>query len=648
MLLLHVFLYGCVTAQNKPSAKFGKISPADFDLSQSTVDPDAGALVIADIGESHYEGVNIRGMRLMYNHYKRAKILKKSGFAIADVTIPYFSNGTYGQKIYDLKANTYNLENGQVTQIKLDDKSVFTENFTGDFFLKKFTFPGVKEGSIIEYSYEIESSPQINLQSWEFQGRYPCLWSEYNISIPELFHYVTLEQGYNTYFINTTTDDLEYGFKATQHHWVMKDIAALNEEKFITTTNNYISKIEFQLSTISQAGTTISILPNWSKITESMMENEKFGAALTENNKWLDETLKPVIQKANSKLEKAENIYAFVRNNFKCTQNTGMSITNSLKKVFTDRSGNEAEINLLLSAMLNHEELPSDPIILSTRQNGYTNGLYPMMNKFNYVVCDVKIGADTYLLDASQQFLTFNHLPAYCYNGQARLINKDESQPIDLNADLLQEKTVTSVFIINDDKNTNDISGSFQCLYGYYGSYNVREEISKNTEKDFFKNLKSSSADEMEIQNPGVDSLNQLENPVTVHYDFYVKNAGSADIVYFNPVVAPTFKDNPLKSMERKYPVEMPYTTDEVYLLDMEIPKGFVVNEIPKSEKVSLNQTDGFFEYIIESDETSIHLRSHIKINKATFTPEEYHSLRDFFAYVIKKQTEQIVFKKKK
>jgi hypothetical protein len=35
-------------------------------------------------------------------------------------------------------------------------------------------------------------------------------------------------------------------------------------------------------------------------------------------------------------------------------------------------------------------------------------------------------------------------------------------------------------------------------------------------------------------------------------------------------------------------------------------------------------------------------------LNKANFQPEDYNTLRDFFAYVVKKQSEQIVFKKKK
>ena len=56
---------------------------------------------------------------------------------------------------------------------------------------------------------------------------------------------------------------------------------------------------------------------------------------------------------------------------------------------------------------------------------------------------------------------------------------------------------------------------------------------------------------------------------------------------------------------------------------------------------------DGFFEYTIQKDEFTVQLRSHIKLNQAIFAPQDYAPLRDFFAYVVKKQNEQIVFKKK-
>jgi len=80
----------------------------------------------------------------------------------------------------------------------------------------------------------------------------------------------------------------------------------------------------------------------------------------------------------------------------------------------------------------------------------------------------------------------------------------------------------------------------------------------------------------------------------------------------------------------------------------MEIPDGYVVDELPKSTKVTFNEDEGFFEYLIAKDDNGIQFRSRIQLKKANFKPEDYGTLRDFFAFVVKKQSEQIVFKKKK
>ena len=53
-------LYFFSPAQEKLNIKFGKVSVADFDLSKYKFDTTAAAVVIADIGDSHYES---RGRR---------------------------------------------------------------------------------------------------------------------------------------------------------------------------------------------------------------------------------------------------------------------------------------------------------------------------------------------------------------------------------------------------------------------------------------------------------------------------------------------------------------------------------------------------------------------------------------------------------
>jgi hypothetical protein len=158
--------------------------------------------------------------------------------------------------------------------------------------------------------------------------------------------------------------------------------------------------------------------------------------------------------------------------------------------------------------------------------------------------------------------------------------------------------------------------------------------------------LKASFPEEMLLSNIEVDSLSLPEDPVSVKFDFVVPAFEDAEIVYFNPLIDKSLKENPFYQAERAYPVEMPYTTDYIYNLNMEIPAGYKVDELPKSARVLLNNTDGAFEYLISADATLVQMRCRLTIKKASFTPEDYHTLRDFYGFIVKKEAEQIVFKK--
>ncbi|MEO6537705.1 MAG: DUF3858 domain-containing protein, partial [Ferruginibacter sp.] len=135
---------------------------------------------------------------------------------------------------------------------------------------------------------------------------------------------------------------------------------------------------------------------------------------------------------------------------------------------------------------------------------------------------------------------------------------------------------------------------------------------------------------------------------MAINYQLALGEDGQNDIIYFNPMLTESYTSNPFQSAERLYPVEMPFKIDEMYSLNMEIPQGYEVDELPKQTKANLNDGEGFFEYLITKSGDQINMRSHIKLEKATFLPEDYESIRGFYALIVKKQSEQIVLKKKK
>ncbi|MCZ0211905.1 hypothetical protein OZK63_41845, partial [Streptomyces sp. UMAF16] len=66
-----------------------------------------------------------------------------------------------------------------------------------------------------------------------------------------------------------------------------------------------------------------------------------------------------------------------------------------------------------------------------------------------------------------------------------------------------------------------------------------------------------------------------------------------------------------------------------------------------KSARVQLSGKEGSFEYLIVNKNNHIQMRCRLALNKANFDPDEYSTLRDFYAFIVQKESEQIVLKKK-
>lgn len=649
-------------SQEKSKIKFGKVTTEDFKQNVYSIDSSANAVVIADIGSTGILGNTKGGFSLEFKKYRRAHILNKNGYDIANVEIGIYTDGNAEEELRSLKAVTYNLENGKVVETKLETKSaVFKDKISKNLVIRKFTFPNIKEGSIIEYEYKINSDFIFNLQPWDFQGDYPRLWSEYTVSMPEFYYYVTLTQGYQAYYIQDrkdrranfdlidnnsagATDRSSFSAGVTDFRWVMKDVPPLKEESYTSTINNHLARIQFQLSEVRDPFVPKKIMGTWEQACSELLKDEDFGFSLNRDNGWLNDVVDNAIRGAIAPLDKARNIFAYVRDNMTCTNYNRKYLEKPLKAVLKARNGNEAEINLLLTAMLLKAGLKADPVLLSTRSHGYTYSLYPLLDRFNYVIARLDMAGKYYYLDASQPGMGFGRLGYDSYNGHARVIN-EYATPVEFLADSLLEGKLTSVFIINDEK--GNFAGSMQQAPGYYESYSLRNRIREKGKDQLFSDIKKAFNADIEIEDPVIDSLDKYDQPIAIRYKFNIKS-GNEDIIYFNPMFGEGWKENPFKSAQRTYPVEMPYAFDETYLLRLDVPKGYVIDELPKQILVKLNENDdGLFEYRLSESNGAISLRSRIRIKRAFFMPDEYETLREFFNLVVKKHSEQIVFKRK-
>jgi len=662
ILILVLLLYKTSIAQNKNNFKFGNISTKDFATAVYPIDSNASAVVIADIGSCTVEGNTKGWFSIINKHFKRAHILNKNGFDIANVSIYLYTDGEAGEQLDKLKAVTYNLENGKIVETKLETKSaVFEDKIDKRRKLKKFTFPNIKEGSIIEFEYTTVSDFINSPDPWEFQGEYPVLWSEYNFTVPAFFTYTFLNQGYLSFTSKSQNEGTEvyrvvvpggasaneryeFSSKYTDYKWIIKDVPALKEENFTTTINNHIQKITAELVERRAPLSYYRYVGNWQNVSTQLLDYEYFGKSIRKDNGWLKEVVSSIISKTDTQEEKARNIFYWVRDNFTCTNYRRLYLDQSLKAILKAKTGSVAEINLLLAAMLNVADINTDPVILSTRTNGYTFTLFPMLSQFNYVICRAKAGNQYFNLDASEKQLGFGKLPLRCYNGEARIINEN-GEELGLESDNLTE--VKNTFVMSFIDTAGAISIALQKTAGYAESFDLRNDISAHGIESVENGIKKAMGNDVKIQNFGIDSLKQYELPVFVHYDADLGIDKSSHF-YINPYFGENYKTNPFKSAERKYPVEMPYLIDETYTFQMILSDGYIVEEIPKALMLSLNENnDCTFEYKISNTSDNVSLRSRLIFKRTVFAPEEYELLREFFSTVVKKQAEQIIIKKK-
>src|SRR6476620_6247438 len=118
VLLISTFFINASTAQN--NIKYGDVTADQFRIKNYSVDSNAAAVYLFDIGSCYYEGNSFNNLRLVYTRHARIHLLNKNSFGLATVEIPLYQDGTYREEIESLKATTFNIQNGKIEEINIE------------------------------------------------------------------------------------------------------------------------------------------------------------------------------------------------------------------------------------------------------------------------------------------------------------------------------------------------------------------------------------------------------------------------------------------------------------------------------------------------------------------------------------------------
>ncbi len=665
-----LFIYSLLLQAQKPPIKFGEVPLEQLKMTTYEKDSSAAAVVLADYGESIIAYTQGIGFTLKFERVTRIKILSKDGLDQANFSIPLYHNGSNVEKLSGLKAVTYNLENGKVVESKLKSDAVFKEKYDANIDLTKITLPNVKEGSVIEITYRILSDfITVNFQDWEFQKDIPVVWSEYRATVPEYFNYDKYMQGYivlsanehsrkpNSITINssertgdprgavnTSFSSDRVDFQEDHFRWVAVDVPAFKSEPFITTPRDYISKINFELSFTQFPNQPVkTYLGNWDNVNTTYADSPDFGGQVTGNG-FLKKNVEAITSGLISPEEKMDAICNYVKQTVEWDELNRKYVSTTLKKVLDEKKGNSADINLLLASMLNKAELNVFPVLLSTREHGFIREATPAESQFNYVVCLVRIGEKNILLDATDKLLPTGTIPERCLNGNGLVVSKEGFQWIKLQSPGKSRRAVNADLVLDD---SGELKGKLTLDRTGYYAQGARQNYFSKGEADYVKDFLGSRSwglNKSEFLNATEVKQAFKETHILSIAD-HTTTAGQ--MIYINPFIMEQQITNPFKLEQREYPVDYGSPFENIYLVKVQLPDGYTVEEAPKSKIMSLPGSAAKYLYNVVQTGNSISISSNLTINQSLFTQDEYPNLREFYNQMVAKQAEQIVLKKK-
>jgi hypothetical protein len=612
--------------------KFGKVSKAELQMTSIPEDPEADAVWLFEKGDMEIFLGNGR-YYLRLKQHGRIKILTEKGKEYADFKIPYW----HKDRIGSLKAHTI-LPNGK--KIKLDKKNIFDEEMENTRY-KVFAIPGVEVGAVIEYEFEKISEYLYFLEPWFFQNREFTRISQFSVMPLPGFSYNVFFR--NTYDIEPKTEDiLKPGVrtKLRKYTWTMANLPPIREEPYMRTVEDYRAALHFQLVYYKDQYQYIEFINSWPKLVEERRDSYK--EYFTKNG-FLEELVEGMNLSVLSEEERMKALYEYVRDNIETTSSGELYPEKKPAQVVKESKGSRVEKNLLLVNLLNIAGFKAYPVLISTRNHGRVWKNTPRLSQFNHVLAYARSGLNTYVMDTQDKYCPFKVLPTRNLVENGLLIDDGEGKfvrvPHSRLTNMVYCKTASRLTPDGDLIATTD--GRFEG----YRAINARKRIAEDGEEEFILERLKNCYGEVEIDSFKIMEKENLDVPLLFSVSYRVPQFAQivADMIYLEGPILHGFDENPFKREKRYFPVEFPYNLAQTEDIELTLPEGFRVMEIPQG--MINRQQQGKLAYMAtwKAEENRIEIQRQFMRRELTFSPAKYSELRRFYDSVVKTDQGKIV-----
>lgn len=646
---------------NPGKVRFGKFSDEEIELKTYALDPDAEAVVLFDEGKTWMDyDPSTEGFELMMERHQRIKILKGTGVDYATFVF-WLSNSTSSsarEEVINIKGVTFNTANGAAEEIKLTKEGIFEESISDGLNKLTITFPQIKEGAIIDLKYTYKSDYVSIIPTWYFQRSIPTDYSYFEGVFPEYFFYsVDMKGFFNDRLLENTVAEtgsrslilsggrngnqqLDFGTRG--YRWAAKEIPGLKSETFSPAARNYFFRVDFELASVNFPG---QLGRNYSQSWEDIAAYyRKFSGnrAYLNPKKEVEEMVADWTNGMDAPAEKLIVLYEQVKKRLEWDGSYRVAVGNNPSKLLELSSGSSADLNFFLISALRAAGIAANPVLVSTRNNGYLSLARPSLQQFNHVIVQATLpDNNSILLDASQNDVPLPLLPLHNLNDRGRLILEESSTWVDLKAPSDHKTALQLKLALQTD---GTLSGTMKYKASGYAGLDDRRALGK--EEEFKQHLENWTGHNLsEVATTGFDNTYEDIN-VSAQMDASGAVMNNENLYYINAIMASHYPENPLTTETRLFPVDLQTPQDYVYVLQLELGDGIVIEEIPESINFALPEGKGRYSLRFIELNGNLQIIEKLSFSDPLFYAQEYAALKNFFDLVIEQQQAMVVLRR--
>ncbi|WP_294209809.1 transglutaminase-like domain-containing protein [uncultured Chryseobacterium sp.] len=611
-----------------------KFNDADLSKPKSLLDENAPAEVL--YRSAHFK-MDSRTGYLSKSYFYRVKIYRKDKAEDwLNLEVPlYQGNGGNQETISRMKAFTYNQDNGVKTETKVENNSKYKSKENKNVTVTKFAFPNVKDGSVIEYQYTVESPFAYAIPEFLIETDTPSVYTEYVLDSPVNMSYNVNYTGSLNPKYREIADKNLYGIDYKTYRFAYENLKPFKVEKFVKNDHNYRTKVSAELHSTNFSELKL-YSSSWDQIRQRLYDDEDFGGEL-KKSRFAKDNMPAGVTDMKNELDRANAIFSYVQKTFTWNNKRGIYTEDGLKKMLETKTGNAAEINLYLVMLMREAGIKADPVLISTINNGMINLVSPNVANMNLVIAAIEVNGTIHVYDATTKQSSMDQLPPRDWNQYGVLMAKDNVKQIQMINAKPSFTYLTTNAKINPD---GSISGTYTDRdTGTYAMY-AKENYDDNQEK-YKKQYKENFAIDFTGITSQVLENGDFESSMSFSSENLIDKVGKKIII--NPLLFMNKNSNEFdQTDERKYQIDFISPFTKVKKITLEIPEGYAIEEMPKSKKIVTQDKEIEYSYTAEQKGNILEVTSVMTVKSADYPKEYYSAFKQIWGTASKSENQVI------